>query len=128
MAYVDQTKKAKIAAAVKAAVPADWKYSLRVDNHSTIVMTVAAAKKNLLEAFASSEYFNPKTATHTSVNPYHYRNHIVDGEVADVVGKVIEALNTDNFDHSDIHTDYFYVGHYVSLQIGRWNKPFEVRK
>lgn len=124
MAYVDQAKKQKIAAALKLVVPTGWKYSLAVRHHSTIVMTVASAPFDLIGAHKGSEYFDPKTATHTDVNPYHFRSHLNDDCVADVFEQIFAALNTDNFDNSDIQTDYFHVGHYVTLQLGRWNKPF----
>ena len=60
------------------------------------------------------------------MNQYHYRNHLDDECVADVFEKIFECLNIDNFDKSDIQSDYFHVGHYVSLRIGVWNKPFIV--
>lgn len=106
MAYVDQAKKAKIAAALRAVVPAGWKYSLAVQNHSTIVMTVAAAPLDI-------------GGDRVDVSPYHHQRHY-----GETFTKIFEALNTDNFDNSDIQTDYFHVGHYVRLQLGRWNKPF----
>lgn len=124
MAYVDQEKKAKITAALKAVMPKDWKYSLAVRHHSTIVCTIKQAPVNLIEAFKQSDYFDPQTAGDINVNPYHYRDWIEDKGVADTIGKIISALNTNNHDRSDITTDYFDVGHYVDLHIGRWNKPF----
>lgn len=124
MAYMNQEKKAKIAAALKKVVPAGWKYTLRVRNHSTIVMTVSAAPFDLIGAFKGSEYFDPATATYTDVNPYHYRNHLDDQCVADVFEQIFQCLNIDNFDNSDIQTDYFHVGHYADLRIGSWDKPF----
>jgi len=48
MAYVDQSKKALIAAALKPVMPVGWKWSLAVQNHSTIVLTIASAPINLL--------------------------------------------------------------------------------
>jgi hypothetical protein len=36
----------------------------------------------------------------------------------------VRALNCDNYDNSDSMTDYFDVGHYVDLNIGKWDKPF----
>ena len=126
MAYVDQAKKQKIAAALKLVVPTGWKYSLAVDNHSTIVMTVAAAPFDLIGAFKASDHFNPKTATHITVNPHHIAAHVADECVAEVLQKIVDALNTGNHDNSDLMTDYFDVGHYVTLQLGRWNKPFRV--
>lgn len=125
MAYMDQERKAKLAANLKQVVPAGWKYSLAVRNHSTIVMNISAAPVNLIAAFKPSEYFNPKTATHADVNPYHYEKHFADETVSEVFSKIFTALNDGNHDRSDIQTDYFDVGWYVDVNIGRWNKPFQ---
>ena len=124
MAYVDQTKKAKIAAALKAVIPSGWKYSLAVQHHSTIVCTISAAPFDLIGAMQASEYFDPATADHATVNTFHTRTAFSDQCVADVFEKIVAALNTGNHDRSDSMTDYFDVGHYVGLSIGRWNKPF----
>jgi len=34
------------------------------------------------------------------------------------------VMNTGNWDKSDIQTDYFNVGWYVDVNIGKWNKPY----
>ena len=126
MAYMNQEKKSQIAAELKKVVPAGWKYSLSVRNHSTIVMTITAAPFDLIGAHKASEFFNPKTATHMHVNHYHYRSQLEDECVADVFERIIGALNSGNHDRSDIQTDYFDVGWYIDLNIGRWDKPFQV--
>lgn len=125
MAYVDQAKKQKIAAALKLVVPTGWKYSLAVRHHSTIVCTISAAPFDLLGTFKRS-YGCDKAPTYVSVNTHHIATQVEDECVAEVLQKIADALNTDNFDKSDIMTDYFNVGHYVTLQLGRWNKPFVV--
>jgi hypothetical protein len=33
---------------------------------------------------------------------------------------------TGNHDRSDIQSDYFDVGWYVDVNIGSWNRPYEV--
>jgi hypothetical protein len=33
-----------------------------------------------------------------------------------------------NHDRSDIQSDYFDVGWYVDINIGRWNKPYALVK
>lgn len=124
MAYMNQERKTLIAAALKPVVPAGWKYSLAVRNHMTIVMTVTEAPFNLIGAFKRTEHFNPDTTTHVDVNPYHYSSHLADECVADVFSRIFGALNTGNHDNSDLMTDYFDVGFYVDLHIGRWDKPF----
>lgn len=123
MAYMNQTKKAVIAAALKAVTPAGWKVSLAVRHHSTIVCTIAEAPFDLIAAFKPSPYLNP-TDGRVDVNEHHFRDHIDDECVADVFGAMIDALNTGNHDNSDTMTDYYDVGHYVNLRIGCFGKPF----
>lgn len=125
MAYMNQERKAKIAANLKKVVPAGWKYSLAVRNHSTIVMNISAAPVNLIAAFKPSKYFDPETATHADVNPYWFREHFANEEVLKAFEKIFAALNDGNHDRSDIQTDYFDVGWYVDVNIGRWDKPFQ---
>ena len=117
MAYMNQEKKKKIAALLKAIMPKDWKYSLAVDNHSTIVLTISSAKVNLME----------ENNRHQQINHYHI-DRIFKGELLETFKKIVAALNTDNYDHSDITTDYFNVGHYISINLGRWDKPFIYEK
>ncbi len=124
MAYMNQEKKRKINEALKKVVPKDWKYSLRVRHHSGIVMTISSAPIDLLRAFAENDYFKHDEATYKDVNNYHYESSLQDKSLVEVFQKIFEALNTDNFDESDIMSDYFHVGHYVDLRIGAWDKPF----
>lgn len=123
MAYVNQEKKAKIAAALKIVVPKDWKYSLAVRHHSTIVMTIRTAPIDLLK-IACEKYENPDRE-YTEINNYHLDHHF-EGELRDTFEKIITALNQDNFNKSDSQSDYFHVGHYVNLRIGAYDKPFTV--
>lgn len=126
MAYVDQSKKVKISAALKAVMPQGWKYSLAVRNHSTIVLTIAAAPFDLLLAMSCNEGAATPRWGYESVNHHHVRECFADECVADVFERIVGALNTDNHDNSDITTDYFDVGHYVDIKIGRFDKPFVV--
>ncbi|PNX49312.1 MAG: hypothetical protein BV459_00230 [Thermoplasmata archaeon M11B2D] len=139
MAYVSKEKKAKIRAELKKVVPKDWKWSLAVDNHSTIVMTVYSAPVDLMAEYArvvmdklkyktdyhSVEAYKRLSAnapTYVDVNPYWFRDYF--DETLEVIENIMSALNTDNYNNSDIQADYFDVGHYVDLNLGRWNKPF----
>jgi len=126
MAYVDQDKKAKIAVALKAVMPKGWKHTLAVRNHSTVVLTITAAPFDLIRAMSGNDWFDPQTATKASVNNHHVRECFADECVADVFEAIVGALNTDNHDRSDLMTDYFDVGHYVDIRIGRWDRPFAV--
>lgn len=121
MAYVNQEKKAKIAAAIKAVMPAGFRYTLAVRNYSTIVLTVRSAPVNLLQDFVGQD---GKQCTYGSYNVYHFEQGFSDQVVCDMLRPVLDALNLDNHDRSDIQSDYFDVGHYVDFCVGQWNKPF----
>lgn len=133
MAYVNKEKKAAIAAALKLVVPNGYKYSLAVQNHSTIVMTIYSAPVDLLEEVRecysrNSEGRTPgrEVGSYFDVNPYHFDRSF--NSSLPVITGILEALNFDNHDRSDIQSDYFDVGHYVCLRIGTYAKPFVCTK
>ena len=127
MAYVDQQKKAKIATALKAVMPQGWKYSLAVNNHSTIVLTISAAPVNIIAALVPSEYRDPSKITYAQIYDKRVDEAFTCADLTATFEKISEALNLDNFDKSDSMTDYFHVGHYVDINVGKWNKPFTVK-
>ncbi len=131
MAYVDQTKKAKIVAAAK---PILKKYGVKatfgVDNHSTLVCKISEGEVDLF-ADLMEDRFDPEALLRVrksfelDVNVYHVDSTFT-GKSLKFMSELMGALNTDNFDKSDLQTDYFCVGHYVSVRIGAYNKPYKV--
>jgi hypothetical protein len=115
MAYMSQEHKKKIAVELKKVVPKTWKYTLSVEHHSKIVMNIKEGPKELLED--RTEGYN---------NIYHGSiDRKFKGELLETLKKIVAALNMDNYDNSDIMTDYFDVGHYVNINVGKWDKPFK---
>lgn len=45
----------------------------------------------------------------------------------DVMKRAAEIGNADNWDHSDSMIDYFDVNYYLDINIGKWNKNYEVK-
>src|SRR5476651_872128 len=130
MAYMDQKKKAAIAAELKKVMPKDWKYSLGVRHHSTITLTISEAPVDLLSEInrrngeRSHGRHHHVFTDYVSVNE-HYLAEQFD-ETLTVMQQIKAALDLDNHDRSDIMTDYFDVGHYIKIEIGKHNKPFVV--
>lgn len=122
MAYMSQEKKVAIAAQLKTIIPHGWKWSLGVDHHSTIVLKIRSAPVDLL---ADVQWYNEARQTYANVNPYHWAKHFK-GDVLSIFERIFTALNTGNWDRSDIQSDYHDVGHYVEVRIGEWNKPFVI--
>lgn len=134
MAYVSQELKQKLAPKIKAICKKyKVKATLAVRNHSTLVLNIKEGSIDFFESFnrlgsqesrPSYNQFKPVT-TSIDVNPYHYQNHF-DGKALKFLQEVIPAMNAGNHDRSDIQTDYFDVGWYIDVNIGRWNKPYQV--
>jgi hypothetical protein len=135
MAYMNSEKKATIQAAIK---PILAKYgvkgSLSVRNHSTIVLSLKSGKidfiDNMNRVCSASHYltsngFRPVTNGNIDVNPYWFRDHF-DGTAKQFLSEVLGVMNTGNHDNSDSQTDYFDVGWYVDVNVGKWNKPYIV--
>lgn len=130
MAYMSQEHKKCIQAQLKRVVPASWKWSLSVLNHSTIVFTVSAADADFLgelqrmnDEYAQRRGEKPhKVGDYCELNPFYWAEWLP--AYAEILRPIFAALNMGNWDRSDSQTDYFDVGHYVRFNIGRWNKPF----
>ena len=121
MAYVSQELKSKLAPKIKAICKKyGVKASLAVRNHSTLVLNVKSGKIEFI-----SDYGNSDDARKfgIQVNPYWYKDHFV-GKSKAFLSEVIPAMNDGNWDKSDIQTDYFNVGWYIDVNIGKWNKPY----
>jgi len=123
MAYITQDEKKVIAAKMKEFMPKDWKYSLSIHNHSQIICTVKSAPVDLQKELKDDMKIHLHNGSF-SVNEFHFKNHFNEGQTVELIGKIVDALNTDNYNNSDSMTDYFDVGHYVELRFGKWDQPF----
>lgn len=132
MAYMSQEKKQALAPAIKKICDKyGVKARLAVQNHSTLVLNITQApidfigSYNRVNAAKPRHSNNPFTPSkgHLGINTYWYHEHF-DGRALDFLKEVLPAMNVGNHDRSDIQTDYFDVGWYVSVNIGKWDKPF----
>jgi len=140
MAYMNQERKAKIAANLKSVLKKyGIKGSLSVRNHSTIVLTVKSGKIDFVENYIKTDIAKPH-ARHMSedqikyirdkqnidVNPYWFQEHF-SGKALNFLTEAFRALKSaDWYDESNAQVDYFNTAYYVDLNIGRWNKPYQV--
>jgi len=132
MAYIGQDKKALIAPKVKAILKKyNLKGSLSIRNHMALVLTVTGGSIDFIGNFnetvsklASFRTYTPAKDS-IQVNPYWYKDHFT-GLALEFLKEVLPAMNDGNHDNSDIQTGYFDVGWYVDINIGRWNKPYNL--
>ena len=60
-------------------------------------------------------------------NPYWYKEHF-SGEAKELLIKLFTAIDNGNHDNSDIQSDYFDVGWYKEINIGKWDRPYQFTK
>ena len=126
MAYVSQDLKKKLAPKIKAICNKyGVKASLAVRNHSVLCLNIKSGKidffKDSTDALEQAKRFG-----HMQVNTYWYRDHF-DGKSKEFLSEVIPAMyGPDYYDNSDIQTDYFDCSHYINVNVGQWNKPYEL--
>jgi hypothetical protein len=135
MAFVSQELKAKIAPHVKAILKKyGVKGSLSVNNHSSLVLTLKSGKIDFIansnrvcgeDNYQVARGFQPNTRGYSDVNPYWFHDHY-DGKAKAFLTEVFTELNRGNHNNSDIQSDYFDVGWYVNIKVGKWNKPYTV--
>ena len=113
MAYMSQERKQQLAPAIKEICKKHGvKATLSVNNHSTLVLNIKSGKID----FGGDK---------VQVNTYWYRDHYADRPAAlAFLSEVIPAMMIGNHDRSDAMTDYFDVGWYIDVNIGRWNNPY----
>ena len=137
MAYMDQTKKAKIAPVVKA-ILAKYKLkgTLSVRNHMSLCLKIKQGDidfiKNFNEQIATlpgydSHRTQSATRTYIDVNPHWFQEHFT-GRAKAALTELLAAMNDGNHDRSDSMTDYFDVGWYIDVNIGSWDKPYAYTK
>ncbi len=119
MAYMDQERKKELEPAIKAILKKyGVKASISVKHYSTLVLTVASSKIDFL-----GEYNVKTTLDYIQVNHFWIKEWF-EGKAKDFLIEIEQAMNVSNFDHSDSQSDYFHVGWYIDINIGKGNKPY----
>jgi len=136
MAYMSQENKKSKEPLIKALLK---KYGLKgsvgVKHHSTLVVNIKSGCIDFIgnynEAGKASrsdrDFFREVTDGHIQVNPHWCQEHFT-GRARDCLKELVEVMGTGNHDNSDIQTDYFDVGWYSDINIGKWDEPYTVTK
>jgi hypothetical protein len=132
MAYMNQEKKAIINAALDKVLKArGFKYSLRVDNHMSIVCTIQSGPVEFIGNFKDKngdKFVNlpARELNNLQVNLYWLEDHF-SGQTLEILKECSQALRAAGYyDRSDAMTDYFDTAYYMHLNIGAWDKPYKI--
>lgn len=136
MAYFSREQKQKIMPLMRDLLKQyGLKGSLSVRHRSTVVLTVRQGSIDFIEQVnqANRELARMRgeepheISGNVDVNVYHV-DRVYTGEALEFLRAALRILNEGNHDNSDLMTDYFDVGWYVEINIGRWDKPYALVK
>ena len=137
MAYISTEDVKHIRNELKKELP-QYKFSVVRDHHSSVTISLMKGP-----AFKDYEYFDrynnvTKTANlsdgeHHQINQFHLED-FYGKENAEILGKIDTISRTAPaknggkvwYNDSDIQTDYFDIAYYVHINVGKWNKPYEI--
>jgi len=125
MAYVSQEMKKELAPAIKAVLKKyGMKGTIAVRDHMVLVCNIKRGKLDILGALPVGEY-GPRD--YVQVNPYWIEENYDDPEVVAFLLELKDALEGPNFFcHDDSMTDYFHRSHYIDINVGQWDKPYQL--
>ena len=126
MAFMNQERKVELAVEIAKVMPTNWKYTLRVHHHSTLVLTIRQAPVDLLGENLVIQGQSYDT-TYRNLNEYHLQGEYKD-KLLKIFDNIKDAMMVGNHDRSDIQSDYFDVGWYIDINIGEHDSPFRYVK
>lgn len=141
MAYMNQERKKILAPAIKAVLKKyNMKGTIGVRHHSSLVVNIkegaldllgAAQKHNDVYAEMRGQDAYP-VGDHLQVNQYHcveWAKKVGETTIAKFYEELIAAMKGDLFyDNSDAMIDYFDTAYYMDINVGNWNKPYNLVK
>lgn len=120
MAYITQEEKKEKSPKIKAILKKHgFTGSLSIQNYSTLVLSISKGA----DVFA--DYLNSTEKDYIEVNQYTFKRMFT-GKTLALLTEIMPVLNEGNYNNSDVQSDYFDVGFYVSVSFGKWNKPYQI--
>ena len=136
MAYISTPEVAAIRKQLKEQMP-EYKFSVKRDHTSSV--TVAFMKGPAWETFQSrdrytGEFKDDAIGEHEQLN-HHWATDFYGEKNGAIIKKVEKIIKTAPylegvgdlwFDKSDSMSDYFHTAYYMSIHVGKWDKPYQV--
>lgn len=139
MAYMSQERKKEIAKNVKAVAKkfgfGGRDVTVGVRHHSSLVVNIFRGPLDLL---GDAQEFNNERASmrgetaypiggYLQVNPYHCEDWAIDKKIKQFYTELMAAIkSTGYYNNSDAQTDYFDHDFYIDINVGRWDRNYEV--
>ncbi len=135
MAYIDTKDVKAIREALKAEFGKDFKFSVTREHYSSVRISIMSGVENFYDgSMDSTDKYNGRVSEfdgYEQIN--HYHTHFY-GKHEALFTKISEIAHTapglaggqKYFCEDDAMTDYFSRAYYVSINVGKWDKPYEI--
>lgn len=117
MAYITTGEVKAIRDTLKAAFP-EFKFSVRREHHSAVEVCIMSGPLDL-----TGDIY---------INEYHYERQLKDSHpelvnMLDAITLIVKSAGREWYDRSDSMVDYFDTAFYYGIQVGKWNKKYEIK-
>ena len=138
MAYVSKELKEHVAPKLRALAKSyGLKATVAVHHHSTLVLNVSKGRIDFIKDNADTLYGknyhafdNEQDHKHNLNRTYmqvsHHWTDLFTGDAREFLDKAFAIMLEGNWDRSDIMTDYWDIGWYCDINIGRWDRPYVI--
>ena len=114
MAYISKDEVKNVRELLKKEFP-KFKFSVSGGNSLTLNVSIMSGPEDFSTVLGEWKS--------TDVNQYHLYQY--GKKFEKLFTKMFKVMKSQNwFDKSDSMTDYFHTAYYMSLSIGKWNKPY----
>ena len=127
MAYISKEEKDKKAVLLRD-LGKKYKVKLSVSrqNYATIVLTLYSGKIDFFNEYAWQKTLFVDGTQYIDVNPYFLCDQFKKESLSfEFLDQALTIMNSGNYNNSDTMTDYFDVGFYVTINIGKFKKPYQ---
>ena len=129
MAFISQQDKKTLAPAIKAVFKKyGLKGSISIQHHMELCANVSAGRLDLIGA--ADQIGGRPWKNHYQANAYGATNpkyKEINKEIFNFYEDLKKAMRGALwFDKSDLMTDYHHTAYYMSINIGRWDKPYKL--
>jgi hypothetical protein len=109
--------------------------TVAVHHHSTLVLNVSKGRIDFIKDNADTLYEknhwapdneqdHERNLNRKYMQVSHHWTDLFTGDAKEFLDKAFAIMHEGNHDNSDIMTDYWDVGWYTDINIGKWDKPY----
>lgn len=129
MAFMNQERKKELQPGIKDVLKKyGVKASIAVRHHSTLIVNIRSSEIDFGNSRAPTPANTRRDVQWTGyeqINPYWIKDHWT-GKALEFLTELQAAMNVGNHNRSDLQSDYHDVGWYVEINVGKWDKPYEL--